>query len=60
MKERTLKNGVKVPELERPVELVIKTKCPNKWKLIDLETNQEYIGTAPFEHEMHWKLIKNG
>ena len=59
MKKRKLKNGVEVSELERPVELVVKTKCPNKWKLIDLETGQEYLGTAPFEYNMNWKIIKD-
>jgi len=59
VKERELKNGEKVPELERPTVLEVKTKCPNKWKLVDLETGEEYIGTAPYEHHMNWKRIKN-
>lgn len=59
MKTRELKNGDKAPEFENSVILEIKTKCPNKWKLIDLETGEEYIGTAPGEHYMQWKKIKN-
>lgn len=59
MKKRKLKFGTEVPELERPVELVVKTKCPAKWKLVDLETGEEYIGTAPFEHNMDWKKVKD-
>ena len=59
MKKRKLKFGAEVPELERTVELVVKTKCPAKWKLVDLETGEEYIGTAPFEHNMDWKKVKD-
>ena len=41
-KERTLKNGEKVEELDNPVQLIIKTKCPTKWIIEDLETGQRY------------------
>ena len=41
-KERTLKNGEKVEELDSPVQLIIKTKCPTKWIIEDLETGQRY------------------
>ena len=44
MNFRKLQNGVQVYELEEPVELVVKTKCPMKWKLVDRETGEEYIG----------------
>ena len=44
MKERVLKDGTVVKELEKPKILEVKTKCPEKWKLIDLETGEEYIG----------------
>ena len=56
--KRNLKSGVTVPELDSPVVLEIKTKCPNKWKLVDLETGEEYIGTAPGEHHMFWRKVK--
>tara|TARA_Y100000814_G_C12236255_1_gene370051 strand:+ start:626 stop:811 length:186 start_codon:yes stop_codon:yes gene_type:complete len=41
-KYRTLKNGEREIELENPIELVIKTKCPTKWIIEDLETGQKY------------------
>ena len=46
---RKLQDGVQVYELEEPVELVVKTKAPMKWKLIDRETGEEYIGNTPKE-----------
>ena len=49
LKQRKLKNGVSVYELDEPVTLVIKTKAPMKWKLIDQETGEEYIGQTPKE-----------
>jgi len=51
---RKLLNGDEVPEVDVVVELKVKTKCPWKWKLIDLETGQEYIGHLPQEGEMDW------
>jgi hypothetical protein len=41
---RKLLSGVEVPELEKVKVLEVKTKCPEKWKLIDMETGEEYIG----------------
>jgi hypothetical protein len=40
--QRTLQNGEKVEELETSVQLIIKTKCPTKWVIEDLETGQRY------------------
>jgi D-lyxose ketol-isomerase len=57
-KIRKLKFGTEVPELEQSVVLEVKTKCPNKWKLVDLETGEEYIGTVPGEHHMFWRKVK--
>ena len=57
MNFRTLQDGVNVYEFEEPVELVVKTKSPMKWKLIDRETGEEYIGTTPKEGEYHWSKI---
>ena len=39
---RKLKNGQKANELEKSIELIIKTKCPTKWIIEDLETGQRY------------------
>lgn len=54
---RELQNGVKVYELEEPVELIVKTKAPMKWKLVDRETGEEYIGNTPKDGEYHWSKI---
>ena len=40
-------------EFEKPVDLVVHTKCPNKWLLIDRETGQIYEGTS----EGHWDRL---
>ena len=57
-KQRKLKNGDSVYELEKPVTLVIKTKAPTKWKLIDQETGEEYIGQTPTEQQPNsWRKI---
>lgn len=45
MKARKLIDGSIVEELKEPVSLVIETKCPSKWKIVDMETGQAYIGT---------------
>ena len=39
-KYRILKNGDKVEELNNSIQLIIKTKCPTKWVIEDLETGQ--------------------
>ena len=57
MNFRKLQNGVQVYELEESVELVVKTKCPMKWKLVDRETGEEYIGNTPTEGEKHWRKV---
>lgn len=54
---RKLQNGTEVYELENPVELVVKTKAPMKWKLVDRETGEEYIGNNPKDGEFHWSKI---
>lgn len=58
--KRKLLDGTEVSVLDAAVELIIRTKCPNKYKLIDLETGEEYIGNRPDEHHRYWKKIKNG
>ena len=55
--KRKLLDGTEVLELNEIIELKIKTKCPEKYKLIDLETGEEYIGTVPKESNMFWKKI---
>ena len=60
-KRRILKNGESVEELDKPVILQIKTKCPNKWTLLDNETGEVYRGKSNFEDNgLHWeKLNRN-
>ena len=41
-KYRKLKNGKKAEELDSFIQLIIKTKCPTKWVIEDLETGQRY------------------
>jgi hypothetical protein len=53
---RTLLNGTTVPALDIPIELVVKTKCPGKYKLVDMETGLEYIGVIPDSNDGYfWK-----
>lgn len=59
MTTRKLLDGTEVVELEFSTTLSIHTKCPQKWKLIDMETGEEYIGTLPYQRkkERNWKKI---
>jgi hypothetical protein len=50
--------GSEVKELDSAVDLVIHTKAPGKWLLIDLETGQEYIGLNDPDQYGMWKRIK--
>jgi hypothetical protein len=45
MNKRILKDGSEVESFDKPVELIIHTKAPGKWKLTDLETGEEYLGS---------------
>lgn len=57
-KQRILKNGNAVYELDKAIELIVKTKAPGKWKLIDQETGEEYIGQTPTKGQPNsWKKI---
>ena len=57
MNFRKLQDGVKVYELEESVELIVKTRAPAKWLLIDRETGEQYIGATPKEGEKHWNRV---
>jgi len=35
----------KFERLERSVSITVKTKCPEKWMLVDRETGEIYVGT---------------
>jgi len=56
MKTRKLKDGSEVPELDKPVTLHVKTKCPEKWLLIDMETDEVYVGSAI--GPLHWDKVE--
>jgi hypothetical protein len=58
MKTRKLKDGSEVKEMELPVTLTVYTRCPEKYKLTDLETGEEYIG-YPTIGNSSWRKIKN-
>ena len=40
MKQRKLKDGTTVEELEKPVNITILTKSPKYWKIIYIETGK--------------------
>lgn len=44
MKTRTLLDGNEVEELDQAVTLEVRTKCPEKWMLVDMQTGERYIG----------------
>jgi hypothetical protein len=51
---RKLLDGTQVPALDVPVVLTVLTKCPWKYKLVDMETGQVYIGQMPLEGGLSW------
>lgn len=44
--KRKLLDGTEVDNFDIPVDLIIHTKAPSKWKIIDMETGEEYIGSS--------------
>jgi hypothetical protein len=54
---RKLQNGKEVSEFDIAVSLVVYTKCPSKYKLVDMETGEEYVGQLPQKDKPHWKKI---
>tara|TARA_Y100001970_G_scaffold214240_1_gene261957 strand:- start:308 stop:493 length:186 start_codon:yes stop_codon:yes gene_type:complete len=57
-KVRKLINGDSVEELEKSIKLIIKTKCPKKWIIEDLETGQRYRANGKTEIGTMFDLIK--
>ena len=53
---RKLTTGEQVSELDTAVTLTIKTKCPAKWLLFDMETGEIY---SPYNttEKLQWKKI---
>jgi hypothetical protein len=58
MKFRKLINGKSVEELDKAIGLIIYTKAPEKYKLIDLETGEEYLGCKNGNFTYHKMLMK--
>ena len=56
---RKLLNGTEVPESDTPIDLIVHTKAPGKWKLIDMQTGQEYVGSIEITQYGHWIRIKD-
>jgi hypothetical protein len=60
MSKRKLLDGTEATELDTAVFMIVKTKCPEKWRLIDDETGEEYRGhLRRDEDELHWKKLNN-
>ncbi|MDA9992128.1 hypothetical protein N9E03_00430 [bacterium] len=52
-------SGAEVPAYDIAIKLKVVTKCPGKWKLVDMETGEEYIGQLPTEDDTHhWKKLQ--
>jgi hypothetical protein len=58
-KYSNLKNGEKAKELNSPMNLIIKTKCPTKWIIEDLETGQRYRANGNTEVGKMFDIIYN-
>ena len=54
-KKRILQDGSVATELEESVTLTVYTKCPSKYRLVDMETGEEYTGQDPRHSKRHWK-----
>jgi hypothetical protein len=54
---RKLLDGREVEESEKNVDIIIRSKCPKKWRITDMETGQIYEGTGNTELYKQWKLV---
>jgi hypothetical protein len=57
-KKRKLMDGSEVDDYDHPIDLILHTKAPGKWKLIDLETGQEYLG-SDISHETFGEILRS-
>lgn len=63
LNKRILLDGSEVDSFDYPIDLIIHTKAPGKWKIIDMETGQEYLGSEiPHKSfaEILREKVKNG
>lgn len=58
IKKRKLLDGSEVNDYDYPIDLILHTKAPGKWKVIDLETGQEYIGSE-IAHTTFAEILRN-
>lgn len=56
-KKRKLLDGSEVNDYDYPIDIIVHTRAPGKWKLIDLETGQEYLGSE-ISHETFGELLR--
>lgn len=57
IKFRKLLDGSQVEDFDYPIDLIIHTKAPEKWKIIDMETGQEYVGNS-IPHPVFSEILK--
>ena len=58
IKKRILLDGSEVNDYDYPIDLILHTRAPGKWKLIDLETGQEYLG-SDISHDTFGELLRS-
>ena len=59
MDNRKLINGAETVAFDISVILEVRTKCPGKYKLVDMETGEEYMGRLPTEdNPQHWLRLE--
>ena len=56
---RKLLSGTEVPENDTPIDLIVHTKAPGKWKLVDMETGQEYVGSIEITEYGRWIRVRD-
>jgi hypothetical protein len=49
-------DGKEATEYENPITLTVKTKCPSKWLLTDMETGEQYVGYET-QGKNSWKKV---
>jgi hypothetical protein len=54
-----MKKMKKFEEFDKPINLVVYTKCPDKWLLIDRETGEIYQGNSAGHWDRLDPIIKN-
>ena len=59
MNDRKLKDGTTAKRFDKKFTLGVVTDTPQKWKLTDLESGEEYIGnTQVNENSLSWQKSK--